>query len=309
MRRIAILLTLLMTAVAFGAWAAFDPAKPANDRRWDLADDDIRANFAELLANLTLADGGLVIGNDTGALEADAAGGTDEILVGGGALTNPVWTTATGTGAPVRATSPTLVTPDIGTPSAGTLTSCTGLPISTGVTGLGTNVGTWLATPTTGNFAAAITGETGTGAAVFATSPALVTPDLGTPSAIDLANETGLERYYNVTIWDPNATLAEDLQICLDPNTNAAMTITDVQVTCDAAGNEINWDLKFADAFIGLANATLIVALDTTSGVVDVDSGFDDATVPAGKAVYLQADSVPSGDILQAAVKVTWSYD
>jgi hypothetical protein len=42
-------------------------------------------------------------------------------------------------------TSPTLTTPVLGTPSSGTLTSCTGLPISTGVSGLGTNVATALA--------------------------------------------------------------------------------------------------------------------------------------------------------------------
>lgn len=41
----------------------------------------------------------------------------------------------TGTGSYVLATSPTLVTPVLGTPSSGTLTSCTGLPLSTGVTG------------------------------------------------------------------------------------------------------------------------------------------------------------------------------
>ena len=41
----------------------------------------------------------------------------------------------TGSGDLVFATSPTLVTPALGTPSSGTLTSCTGLPLSTGVTG------------------------------------------------------------------------------------------------------------------------------------------------------------------------------
>lgn len=41
----------------------------------------------------------------------------------------------TGSGALVFATSPTLVTPNIGTPSAGTLSNCTGLPLSSGVTG------------------------------------------------------------------------------------------------------------------------------------------------------------------------------
>lgn len=59
----------------------------------------------------TLADGGLVVGAGTAAVEVVAPGATTEILVGGGAATNPVWTTATGSGAPVRATSPTLVTP------------------------------------------------------------------------------------------------------------------------------------------------------------------------------------------------------
>jgi len=72
-------------------------------------------------------------------------------------------------------TSPTLVTPVLGTPSSGTLTSCTGLPISTGVSGLGTNVGTFLATPSSANLASCLTDETGSGLAVFATSPTLTT--------------------------------------------------------------------------------------------------------------------------------------
>jgi hypothetical protein len=41
--------------------------------------------------------------------------------------------------------SPTLVTPNLGTPSAAVLTNATGLPISTGVSGLGTGVATALA--------------------------------------------------------------------------------------------------------------------------------------------------------------------
>jgi len=57
-------------------------------------------------------------------------------------------TDETGSGAAVFATSPTLVTPVLGTPSSGTLTSCTSLPISTGVSGLGTNVATALAVNT-----------------------------------------------------------------------------------------------------------------------------------------------------------------
>jgi hypothetical protein len=71
----------------------------------------------------------------------------------------------------------------LGTPSSGTLSSCTGLPISTGVSGLGTNVATFLGTPSAANLASAVTEETGSGNLVFATSPTLVTPTLGVASA------------------------------------------------------------------------------------------------------------------------------
>lgn len=55
----------------------------------------------------------------------------------------------------------------------------------------GSGVGTFLATPSSANLAAAVTGETGSGALVFATSPTLVTPALGTPASGILTNCTG----------------------------------------------------------------------------------------------------------------------
>jgi hypothetical protein len=62
----------------------------------------------------------------------------------------------------------------------------------TGISSFGTGVATFLGTPSSANLAAAVTGETGSGALVFATSPTLVTPVLGTPTSATLTNATGL---------------------------------------------------------------------------------------------------------------------
>ncbi|TIN82744.1 MAG: hypothetical protein E5X94_00560 [Mesorhizobium sp.] len=116
-------------------------------------------------------------------------------------------TDETGTGAAVFATSPVLVTPNLGTPSALTLTNATGspasiglangtgLPVSTGISGFATGMATFLAGGTSAQLAAAVTDETGSGALVFATSPTLVTPNIGaatgTSAALSVAPQTG----------------------------------------------------------------------------------------------------------------------
>ena len=98
----------------------------------------------------------------------------------------------TGSGSLVFADSPVLITPNIGTASYAVLTNATGLPVSTGISGLGSGIATFLATPSSVNLASAVTDETGTGNILFSNSPVLVTPNVGTPSYINLVNATGL---------------------------------------------------------------------------------------------------------------------
>jgi hypothetical protein len=82
--------------------------------------------------------------------------------------------TNTGTGNNVLATSPTLVTPILGTPTSATLTNATGLPVATGISGLGTGVATALAVNV---------GSAG--------APVLFNGALGTPSSGTVTNLTG----------------------------------------------------------------------------------------------------------------------
>ena len=65
------------------------------------------------------------------------------------------------------------------------LSDATGLPISSGVSGLGGNVATFLGTPSSANLAGCVTDETGTGALVFGTSPTIATPDVTGRATMD----------------------------------------------------------------------------------------------------------------------------
>ena len=149
-------------------------------------------------------------------------------------------TTSTGTGATVLSTSPTLVTPILGTPTSATLTNATGLPISTGVSGLGTNVATFLATPSSANLISVVTDETGSGVLVFNNTPSLTNPTVtnyvetpfsaNSSTAITLALTNGTVQIItltgNATITMPTATSGKSFIMYLKQDATGSRTVT-----------------------------------------------------------------------------------
>jgi len=85
-------------------------------------------------------------------------------------------TTSTGSGANVLATSPTLVTPILGTPTSGTLTNCTFPTLNQNTTGTAAGLSVTLAVASGGT---GVTTSTGTGSTVLSASPTFT----GTPVA------------------------------------------------------------------------------------------------------------------------------
>ena len=154
-----------------------------------------------------------VMTNVTGLPIVAGTTGTLSVARGGTGVT-----TSTGTGNVVLSSSPTLVTPALGTPSSAVLTNATGLPILAGTTG----------TLLVARGGTGVTSSTGSGSVVLSSSPTLVSPALGTPASGNLANCTFPTLNQNTTGSAATATNA----------TNAANLIT-TNFTVQQSGSDL----------------------------------------------------------------------
>lgn len=159
----------------------------------------------------------------------------------------------------------------------------------------GTGVVTFLSTPSSANLRAALTDETGTGAAVFATSPTLVTPTLGAAvassfqPASDSATAVRLFKADGTTVvgtWD---------------TTNKRLTIAD-NIT-STSGNLIasagNVQASMSTGFVHVSGPRLLSPLDGVetfnNNAVSAGIRFQFAAAPTVSSGFGSSPSITSG--------------
>ena len=111
-----------------------------------------------------------------------------------------------------------------------------------------------------------------------------------------------------VSIVNPNAVVTASAVIPVWTLTDAAITVTKVEVSTSSASYEFaDASLKWADARIGLGNATVINSLNTSSGILS-DSTITAGSVASGKFLYILFGATPSSSMTDCVITVTWNY-
>jgi hypothetical protein len=190
-------------------------------------------------------------------------------------------------------TSPTLTTPALGTPASGTMTNVTGLPISTGVSGLGTGVATFLATPSSANLASALTDESGSSTVAFTNSPTFVTPTLGAANATSIALPDALmgsalatASTSATTIDTWSATTYSSAKYLVQMKLGSDIEVIEVLVTVDGSNNV--YLTEYADVISNAVLGTTNAVYSAGNVLLQVTGTSVDTAVKVHK-IYIEA--------------------
>lgn len=232
--------------------------------------------------------------NEAGAFTTPSGGGTGDALVA-----NPLSQFAATTCAQLRSVlsdesgSGTCYFQggNIGTPSAGVGTNLTGVPISTAISGMGTGVAALLGTFSSANLLSTLTTKTGTGLAVFGTTPTLGAPVIAdfTSSAHNHSNAAGganltgaafAAQVGNVGLYSPadgssgTTTFRAMVSADLPPVTDETTLTTGVTLTTCTGSYILNFgspDTIFLPATSGHVGCGVAFSAITGSSTVTLD--------------------------------------